>query len=130
MSLFPEYGVLVWLARKLKRNVGWTEDRRENFLASAHSRDQAFTIRAAFSKEGRLLGLDADLRSNVGAFSCYPVSCGVGPLMAFAELPGPYDFSEYAARSPGVPATASMIAPDRGVARPMLPVTIARLLEL
>ena len=130
MSLFPEYVVLVWLARKLKRDVAWIEDRRENFLASAHSRDQAFTVRGAFSNEGRLLGLDADLRSNVGAFSCYPVTCGVEPLMAFAELPGPYDFGEYAARSRGVTTNTCMMAPYRGVARPMLTFTMERLMDV
>jgi carbon-monoxide dehydrogenase large subunit len=60
MSLFPEYVVLVWLARKLKRSVAWIEDRRENLLASAHSRDQAFSLRGAFARDGRLLGLDAE----------------------------------------------------------------------
>ena len=40
MSLVPEYVVLVWLARKLRSSVAWTEDRRENLVASFHSRDQ------------------------------------------------------------------------------------------
>lgn len=129
MSLFPEYVVLVWLARKLRKNVAWIEDRRENFLASAHSRDQAFTVRGAFAKDGRLLALDANLRSNVGAFSCYPVTCGVEPLMAFAELPGPYDFQEYSVRSRGVTTNTCMMAPYRGVARPMLTLTMERLMD-
>jgi carbon-monoxide dehydrogenase large subunit len=130
MSLFPEYIVLVWLARKLKRDVAWIEDRRENFLASAHGRDQAFTVRGAFSREGKLLGLDANLRSNVGAFSCYPVTCGVEPLMALAELPGPYDFSEYGALSRGVATNTCMMAPYRGVSRPMLTFTMERMMEV
>jgi carbon-monoxide dehydrogenase large subunit len=130
MSLFPEYVVLVWLARRLKRNVAWIEDRRENFLASAHGRDQAFSLRGAFAKDGRLLGLEADLRSNVGAFSCYPVTCGVEPLMAFAELPGPYDFSEYSVRSRGVTTNTCMMAPYRGVSRPMLTFSMERLMEV
>lgn len=129
MSLFPEYVALVWLARKLKRSVAWLEDRRENFLASAHSRDQAFTVRGAFTSDGRLKALDANLRSNVGAFSCYPVSCGVEPLMSFAELPGPYDFQEYAVRSRGVTTNTCMMAPYRGVARPMLTLTMELLME-
>jgi carbon-monoxide dehydrogenase large subunit len=129
MSLFPEYIVLVWLARKLKRDVAWIEDRRENFLASAHGRDLAFTVRGAFSREGKLLGLDANLRSNVGAFSCYPVTCGVEPLMAVAELPGPYDFSEYGALSRGVATNTCMMAPYRGVSRPMLTFTMERMME-
>ena len=40
MSLAAEYVALVWLARKLKSSVAWTEDRRENLIASFHSRDQ------------------------------------------------------------------------------------------
>jgi aerobic carbon-monoxide dehydrogenase large subunit len=130
MSLFPEYVVLVWLARRLKRNVAWIEDRRENFLASAHGRDQAFSLRGAFAEDGRLLGLEADLRSNIGAFSCYPVTCGVEPLMAFAELPGPYDFAEYGVRSRGVTTNTCMMAPYRGVSRPMLTFSMERLMEL
>ncbi len=37
------------LARRLRRNVAWIEDRRENFLAASHSRDQAFDVRGAFT---------------------------------------------------------------------------------
>jgi aerobic carbon-monoxide dehydrogenase large subunit len=130
MSLFPEYVVLVWLARKLKRSVAWIEDRRENLLASAHSRDQAFSLRGAFARDGRLLGLDADLRSNIGAFSCYPVTCGVEPLMAFAELPGPYDFAEYGVRSRGVTTNTCMMAPYRGVSRPTLTFSMERMMDV
>src|SRR6266702_3647205 len=130
MSLFPEYIVLVWLARKLKRDVAWIEDRRENFTASAHGRDQAFSLRGAFSKDGRLLALEADLRSNIGAFSCYPVTCGVEPLMALAELPGPYDLAEYGVRSRGVTTNTCMMAPYRGVSRPMLTFSMERLMEV
>ncbi len=130
VSLFPEYVVLVWLARKLKRSVAWIEDRRENLLASAHSRDQAFSLRGAFAGDGRLLGLDADLRSNIGAFSCYPVTCGVEPLMAFAELPGPYDFAEYGVRSRGVTTNTCMMAPYRGVSRPTLTFSMERMMDV
>jgi carbon-monoxide dehydrogenase large subunit len=129
MSLFPEYIVLVWLARRLRRKVAWIEDRRENLMASAHSRDQAFTVRGGFTADGRLLALEADLRSNVGAYSCYPVTCGVEPLMAFGELPGPYDFAQYNVRSRGVTTNTCMMAPYRGVARPMLTFTMERLME-
>lgn len=130
MSLFPEYVALVWLARKLRRTVAWIEDRRENLLASAHSRDQIFAVRGAFAADGRILALDADLLSNVGAFSCYPVTCGVEPLMAFGELPGPYAISEYSVRSRGVTTNTCMMAPYRGVARPMLTFTMERLMDV
>lgn len=129
MSLFPEYVPLVWAAFKLKRKLAWIEDRRENFLAASHARDQQFLVKGAFDAEGRLLAIDADLRSNVGAFSCYPVTCGVEPLMAFAELPGPYNFAEYGVRSRGIVSNMSMMAPYRGVARPMLTLTMEQMMD-
>ncbi len=129
MSLFPEYVALVWAAFRLKRKLAWIEDRRENFLASSHSRDLKFSVKGAFAADGRLLGIDADLRSNVGAFSCYPVTCGVEPLMAFAELPGPYNFAEYGVRSRGIVSNTAMMAPYRGVARPMLTFTMEQMMD-
>ena len=129
MSLFPEYVVLVWLARRLRRSLSWIEDRHENFLASAHARDQRYLVRAAFDAEAKLLAIDADLRCNVGAYSCYPTTCGVEPLMAFAELPGPYDFQEYGVRARGIVTNTCMMAPYRGVSRPMLTFTMERLMD-
>lgn len=129
MALFPEYVALVWAAFRLKRKLAWIEDRRENFLAGSHSRDQIFTVKGAFSAEGRLLAIDGDLRSNVGAYSCYPVTCGVEPLMAFAELPGPYDFAHYGVRSRGITSNTAMMAPYRGVARPMLTLTMEQMMD-
>jgi carbon-monoxide dehydrogenase large subunit len=130
MSLFPEYVMLVWLARRLRRDLAWIEDRRENLMAATHSRDQAFTVTGAFSTDGTLVGVNADMRSNVGAFSCYPVTCGVEPLMALAELPGPYAFKEYGARSRGVTTNTCMMAPYRGVSRPTLTFAMERLMDV
>ncbi|HZD19068.1 MAG TPA: molybdopterin cofactor-binding domain-containing protein, partial [Burkholderiales bacterium] len=129
MQLFPEYVVLVWLARRLRRSVAWLEDRHENFLAAAHARDQRYTVRAAFDADARLLAIDADIRCNIGAYSCYPTTCGVEPLMALAELPGPYDFREYAVRARGVATNTCMMAPYRGVSRPVLTFTMERLMD-
>ncbi len=129
IQLAAEYVVVVWLARKLKRDVAWLEDRQENFMASYHSRDQHYLIKAAFNDEARLLALDADLRCNIGAYSSYPWTCGTEPLMAMAELPGPYDFQAYAARARGVTTNTCPMAPYRGVSRPVLTLAIERLMD-
>ena len=118
MSLAPEYVLLVWAARKFRRALAWIEDRRENLTASFHSRDQRHQVRGAFDAEGRLLALEADIACNVGAYSCYPVTCGVEPLMAMAEFPGPYDIREYKVRSRGIATNTCPMAPYRGVSRP------------
>ena len=57
MSLAPEYVVLVWLARKLKSSVAWTEDRRENLIAGFHSRDQHVRLEGAFDADAKLIAL-------------------------------------------------------------------------
>ncbi|MGC1466703.1 MAG: xanthine dehydrogenase family protein molybdopterin-binding subunit, partial [Pseudolabrys sp.] len=129
MSLAPEYVLLVWLARKMKSSVAWTEDRRENLIAGFHSRDQFVTLQGAFDKDGKLLALDADIVSNVGAYSCYPTTCGVEPLMALAEMPGPYDFHAYSCVARGVITNTCPMAPYRGVSRPVITFTLERLMD-
>jgi carbon-monoxide dehydrogenase large subunit len=129
MSLAPEYVFLVWLARKLKDSVAWVEDRRENLIAAFHSRDQYLTLKGAFSADGKLLALDADVLSNIGAYSCFPTTCGVEPLMALAELPGPYDFRAYSCRARGVVTNTCPMAPYRGVSRPVITFALERLID-
>jgi carbon-monoxide dehydrogenase large subunit len=129
MALFPEYAVLVWLARRHRGAFAWIEDRNENLIASAHSRDQRHVLRGAFDAEGRLLGLEAEILANVGAFSAYPTTCGVEPLMAFAEYPGPYKVPTYNARARGVLTHTCPMAPYRGVSRPVITFGLERLMD-
>ena len=129
MSLCAEYVVLVWLARKLKSSVAWTEDRRENLIASFHSRDQYITLEAAFDKDAKLLALRADVVSNIGAYSCFPTTSGVEPLMAMAEMPGPYDVQQYQCLARGVITNTCTMAAYRGVSRPVITFTLERLMD-
>jgi carbon-monoxide dehydrogenase large subunit len=129
MALVPEYVVVVWAARHLRRAVAWIEDRTENLTASFHSRDHHYLVRGAFDAAARLLAVDADLKCNVGAYSCYPVTCGVEPLMAMAELPGPYDFQAYAVRARGITTNTCPMAPYRGVCRPAITLAMERLMD-
>jgi carbon-monoxide dehydrogenase large subunit len=129
MSLAVEYVVLVWLARKLKSTVAWTEDRRENLIAGFHSRDQYLTLHAAFDQDAKLIALKNEVAANVGAYSCFPTTCGVEPLMAMAEMPGPYDFRAYACRARGVATNTCTMAPYRGVSRPVLTFALERAMD-
>jgi aerobic carbon-monoxide dehydrogenase large subunit len=129
MSLGPEFILVAWLARKLRTSVAWIEDRRENLTACYHGRDQYITLEGAFDADARLLALDADVVCNVGAYSCYPTTCGVEPLMAMAELPGPYDVREYACRARGIATNTCPMAPYRGVSRPVITLAMERLMD-
>src|ERR1700704_6150683 len=128
MSLAAEFVVVTWLARKLATSVAWVEDRRENLIACFHSRDQYVSLEGAFDADARLTALSADIVANVGAYSCYPTTCGVEPLMAMAEMPGPYDVRDYACVSRGVVTNTCPMAPYRGVSRPGITFTIEPLM--
>ncbi len=129
MSLCAEYVLLVWLARKLKSSVAWTEDRRENLIASFHSRDQTITLEGAFDKNAKLIALRADVVANIGAYSCFPNTAGMEPLMAMAEMPGPYDVQQYECLARGALTNTCTMAAYRGVSRPVITFTLERLMD-
>jgi carbon-monoxide dehydrogenase large subunit len=129
MSLPAEYVVLVWLALRLRSTVAWTEDRRENLIAAYHSRDQSIELEGGFDADGKLVALSTDIVANVGAYSCFPTTCGVEPLMAAAEMPGPYDVRAYSCLARGVATHTCTMAPYRGVSRPVITFAIERLMD-
>jgi len=130
MTLAREDVALVWASRRLRRSLAWVETREENFMAAWHSREQVYDIDGAFTAEGELLALRGDLVCDVGAYCCYPVTWAVEPLMALAELPGPYRVREYDVRSRGITTNKCPIAPYRGVSRPMQVLAMERLLDV
>ena len=117
------------LARLVKGSVKWVEDRREGLTSGFQAREQHYRVRGAFAADGELLGLDADIWCDVGAYSCYPVTCGVEVLMAANELPGPYRIRSYRAHSRGVTTNKTPIAPYRGVSRPQTVLVMERLMD-
>ncbi len=129
LPLAREDVVVAWLAKQRRGAVAWVEDRTENLTSSWHSRDQEYKVRGAFTNDGRLIAIDADIKCDVGAWSCYPVTWGVEPLMAMGELPGPYKVEEYRVVSRGVASNTCPSAPYRGVSRPVITATLERLLD-
>jgi carbon-monoxide dehydrogenase large subunit len=129
MTLAREDVAVVWASRRLRRDIAWVETREENFMAAWHSREQVYDIEGAFTSDGELLALRGDLICDVGAYCCYPVTWAVEPLMALAELPGPYKVGEYDVRSRAVATNKCPIAPYRGVSRPMQVLAMERLMD-
>jgi len=117
-------------AVRLRRPVKWVEDRLENLTASFHGHEQRYVVRAGFDADGVLLGLDAEIAADVGAYACFPFTCGVEPLMASTELPGPYRLTRYRARGKAVATNKPPIAPYRGVSRPQITFVLERLMDM
>jgi carbon-monoxide dehydrogenase large subunit len=98
--------------------VKWVEDRAEHLLAAAHARDHRYLIKAGFAADGTLLAVQAEVTCNVGAYSVYPWTAGIEPLMAGGLLTGPYKLANYLCTVRGVATNTSPAGPYRGVARP------------
>ncbi len=129
LPLAREDVVVAWLALQRRGSVAWIEDRSENLASSWHSRDQTYWVKGGFTDEGDLLAIDAEVTCDVGAWSCYPITWGVEPLMALGELPGPYKVAQYRVRSRGESSYRCPVAPYRGVSRPVITAAIERLVD-
>lgn len=116
-------------ALRLGRPVKWTEDRKDALTASFLAREQHYDARAAFDAEGRILALDTDLVCDMGAYSCYPFTAGIEPLMASSEMPGVYKVPAYRVRARAVTTNKAPSAPYRGVSRPQYVMVVERLFE-
>ncbi|QPP06120.1 xanthine dehydrogenase family protein molybdopterin-binding subunit [Streptomyces bathyalis] len=116
-------------ALRLGRPVKWIEDRKDALSASFLAREQHYDVRAAFDADGRILGLDAAIVCDMGAYSCYPFTAGIEPLMASAEMPGVYKVPAYRVRARAVTTNKAPTAPYRGVSRPQYVMVMERIFE-
>lgn len=129
LPLACEDVVVAWLALQRRGSVAWIEDRSENLTSSWHSRDQVYRVKGGFTADGELLALDAEISCDVGAWSCYPVTWAVEPLMAMGELTGPYTVAQYRVSSRGESSYRCPVAPYRGVSRPVITAALERLMD-
>ncbi|PKW18316.1 xanthine dehydrogenase family protein molybdopterin-binding subunit [Saccharopolyspora spinosa] len=116
-------------ARRLDRPVKWIEDRREALTAGFLAREQRYRTRAAFDPEGRITALDVDIVCDMGAYSCYPFTAGIEPLMASAEMPSVYQVPAYRVRARAITSNKAPTAPYRGVSRPQYVMAMERVME-
>ena len=114
-QLYPEYVVVAYLARSLGRPVRWIEDRKESFIAASHGRSQRHAMRLAADRDGRLLGLDAEIDGDVGA---YPHTGTFIPAISAAVSSGPYLIPNISAGFRSILSNAPPTSPYRGAGRP------------
>ncbi len=116
--LHPEELILGYLAYKLKRPVRWIEDRREHLMAGANCREHIYNVTAYGDESGKLLGLEAEIIVDAGAYSVWPHTCAFDAIQAAGILPGPYQLQNYRVTAKTVATNKPPIQPYRAVARP------------
>ena len=67
-EFYPEDFLIPFAARLTGRPVKWTEDRRENLMATQHARDADCEIEIACDSDGTICGLRGHAFSDVGAY--------------------------------------------------------------
>ncbi len=116
--LYPEEIVLAALALELDHPVRWVEDRGEHLLTAAHTRDHHYKMTAYADREGRVLGIDAEIIVDAGAYGLWPQGPYNEAAMAARNLPGPYTIPHYRVRAITVATNKAPLGPYRGVGRP------------
>jgi aerobic carbon-monoxide dehydrogenase large subunit len=84
MFVFREECAVVLASRLLGRPVKWIEDRRENLIGAAHSRNEQGHVRVALNDDGLIEAITVEHVADVGAYPPCPA------VMDPSLLPGPY----------------------------------------
>lgn len=125
-AFYPEFALVAWAAKRLRRPVKWTCERREAFLTDYHARDLVSHVELAFDAEGNFLALRGVNTSNVGAHgvSFIPLAKGI------AVLPSLYHIPAVSMRGRAVLSNTSPTYPYRSAGRPEVMFVMERLIDL
>src|SRR5499427_2778001 len=125
-SIFPEFSLVLWAAKRIGRPVKWTCERGEAFLSDYQGRDLVATVELALDKRGRFLAMRGSHLSNVGshAASIVPLRKGVSIFSGVYRVPVAH-YKAYAVLSNTMPTT-----PYRSAGRPEAMFIMERLCDL
>ncbi|MDB5823376.1 MAG: xanthine dehydrogenase family protein molybdopterin-binding subunit [Herminiimonas sp.] len=113
----PEELAIAALAMKLRKPVRWLEDRREHLIASPHAREHRYDLVAYADRRGKVLGIEATVMVDAGAYSVWPWTASMEAGMACGIMTGPYDVPVYHGKAISICTNKSPLGPYRGVGR-------------
>ncbi len=125
-AFYPEFALVAWAAKRLRRPVKWTCERREAFLTDYHARDLVSHVELALDADGHFLALRGVNTSNVGAHSVSYIPLAKG----IAVLPSLYHIPAASIRGRAVLSNTSPTYPYRSAGRPEVMFVIERLIDL
>ena len=126
--LYPEEIILAALALELDHPVRWIEDRGEHLLTTAHTRDHHYKVTAYADRQGRILGVDAEIIVDAGAYGLWPQGPSHEAGMVARALRG-VTIPNYRAKHYTVATNKTPLGPYRGVGRPGACFVIERLID-
>jgi carbon-monoxide dehydrogenase large subunit len=127
-NAYPEYGALLYAAKKLGRPVKWVGTRSEVFLGDEQARDIVHTGEMALDANGRILGMRFDYLSNMGAYVVF-TGAVVNTLGLVNVNCGVYDVQAVHVRGRLVLTNTVPTAAYRGAGRPVASYSLERLVD-
>ncbi|HEV2027439.1 MAG TPA: xanthine dehydrogenase family protein molybdopterin-binding subunit [Candidatus Dormibacteraeota bacterium] len=127
LMTYPEQSVIAVLARNLDRPVRWFEYRTENMVAMTHGRGHVQDVALGAKADGKLVGLEADVIADAGAYA------GLAPpqLVYTALLAaGVYEIPRIRYNAKCVYTNTAVMSAYRGAGRPEAIALIERAMDM
>jgi carbon-monoxide dehydrogenase large subunit len=125
-SFYPEFALVAWAAKRLRRPVKWTCERREAFLTDYQGRDLVSQAELALDADGNFLTLRGVYTSNVGAHAVSFVPLAKGRELASTV----YHIPAACIRGRAVLSNTSPTTAYRSAGRPEVMFVMERLIDL
>jgi carbon-monoxide dehydrogenase large subunit len=129
IPFYPSDALTIFASRKLGRPVRWTEDRRENYVATIHGRDEIIDVELGATRDGKMTGLRVVNYANMGAHLS-TVGTGVPTWLFALIVPGCYTIQDYACDVYGAVTNTTPTDAYRGAGRPEAAYLIERMVDL
>ncbi|MEK6912027.1 MAG: xanthine dehydrogenase family protein molybdopterin-binding subunit, partial [Candidatus Thermoplasmatota archaeon] len=127
-GIYPEYVIAAYAAMKHRRAVKWVETRSEHLVTTHQGRGIRATMKVYADRKGTVLGLDADVLVDGGA---YPHGMGqFAPGWVGHQISGPYSIRKVHSNGTTVYTNKVPLGPYRGAGRPEAAFFIERMMDI
>ncbi len=126
--IYPEYALVIEAARRLNRPVKWTGERGDAFQTDTHGRDMISHAALATDRDGRILGLQVETWSNLGAYQS-EFGAAIQTWAGGRIMGGVYRVPAIHNRVHGTVTNTAPVDAYRGAGRPESAYVIERLIE-
>lgn len=127
-SLYPEDGVVAYVAVKLNKTIRWRGDRTDEFVGGTHGRDLTSTAELALDAKGRILAYRVRSIGGTGAYmsaTAVIIPLVLGPFVQT----GVYDLQNVHYDIKAVITHTAPVGAYRGAGRPEAVFIIERLMD-
>lgn len=126
---YADEAVVAFCAMQTGHPVKWGEDRRENYLATAHGRDHIVDLEVAAKKDGTITAIRGTCYANLGAYLS-TAAPGVPTILHGLMMCGPYTIPNIDYEVYGIFTNTTPVDAYRGAGRPEATYYVERLVDM